>query len=63
MAADASGISQLKLSEKVEEDRFKKKTFLLEVGKQHSFSPPVKDQIQLARRAALCKNLDNNWNA
>lgn len=63
MAADASEISQLKLSEKVKEDRFKKESFLLEVGKQQSFSPPVKDQIQLTRRAALCKNLDSNWNA
>lgn len=64
MAADASEISQLKLSEKVKEDRFEKtKSFLLEVGKQHIFSPPVKDQIQLAGGAALCKNLYHNWNA
>lgn len=53
MAADASGISQLKLSEKVREDRFKKKSFLLEVGKQHSFSPPVKDQIQLSKKSCV----------
>lgn len=54
MAADASEISQFKLSEKVKEDRFNKKSFPLEVGKQYSFSPPVKDQIQLAGKAALC---------
>lgn len=62
MAADTSEISQLKLSEKVKEDRFNF-FFPLEVGKQHIFSPAVKDQIQLAGRAALCKNFYHNWNA